>query len=142
MKPIAVVFTLMALILSLSFVSPVDATEIKKWVDENGKVHYGEKALAGDSSTVVNGSISVVKGAQTGKTATLYSTKWCGFCKKARAFLDANGIRYREVDIERSAVDNQRYKQLGGNGVPFLVRGDEKIQGFSKERYTAFFDLL
>jgi hypothetical protein len=32
----------------------------------------------------------------------LYSTAWCGYCRKAREFFAANGIRYVEYDIEKN----------------------------------------
>ncbi|WP_460866851.1 mycoredoxin [Rhodococcus aerolatus] len=32
---------------------------------------------------------------------TIYSTTWCGFCRRLKTQLDAAGIAYDEVDIER-----------------------------------------
>lgn len=34
---------------------------------------------------------------------TLYSTGWCGFCRRLKLQLDEAGIAYDEVDIERDA---------------------------------------
>ena len=31
---------------------------------------------------------------------TMYSTSWCGFCHRARRFLDAYEVTYTEIDIE------------------------------------------
>jgi mycoredoxin len=31
---------------------------------------------------------------------TMYSTSWCGFCHRARRFLDDNDVPYTEIDIE------------------------------------------
>ncbi|MGH3977743.1 MAG: mycoredoxin [Pseudonocardiaceae bacterium] len=31
---------------------------------------------------------------------TMYTTVWCGFCRRLKAQLDRAGIGYREVDIE------------------------------------------
>jgi mycoredoxin len=33
---------------------------------------------------------------------TLYSTSWCGYCRRLKRQLDQNGIAYVEVDIERT----------------------------------------
>lgn len=32
---------------------------------------------------------------------TMYTTVWCGYCRRLKAQLDRAGIGYREVDIER-----------------------------------------
>ncbi|WP_408016059.1 mycoredoxin [Rhodococcus artemisiae] len=31
---------------------------------------------------------------------TIYSTTWCGYCKRLKKQLDENGIGYAEIDIE------------------------------------------
>jgi mycoredoxin len=35
-------------------------------------------------------------------TLTMYSTSWCGYCRRLKSQLERNGISYVEVDIERS----------------------------------------
>ena len=32
---------------------------------------------------------------------TMYSTTWCGYCRRLKLQMDAAGIAYNEVDIER-----------------------------------------
>jgi mycoredoxin len=32
---------------------------------------------------------------------TMYSTTWCGYCRRLKLQLDEAGIAYREVNIER-----------------------------------------
>jgi mycoredoxin len=32
---------------------------------------------------------------------TMYSTTWCGYCRRLKLRLDQAGLAYREVDIER-----------------------------------------
>jgi mycoredoxin len=34
-------------------------------------------------------------------TLTMYSTSWCGYCRRLKTQLDRDGIAYVEVDIER-----------------------------------------
>ena len=34
-------------------------------------------------------------------TLTMYSTSWCGYCRRLKSQLDRNGISYVEVDIEQ-----------------------------------------
>ena len=32
---------------------------------------------------------------------TVYTTSWCPYCRRAKAALEARGIAFREIDIER-----------------------------------------
>ena len=33
-------------------------------------------------------------------TVTMYSTPWCGYCRRLKKQLDESGIGYVEIDIE------------------------------------------
>lgn len=66
----------------------------------------------------------------------LYATEWCGYCKQTREFFDANGIRYRERDVEKSAEAQAAHQQLGGRGVPTIVVGDDVVHGYDIGRLS------
>jgi mycoredoxin len=34
---------------------------------------------------------------------TMYSTQWCGYCRRLKSQLERAGVRYDEIDIERDA---------------------------------------
>ena len=57
---------------------------------------------------------------------TMYSTPWCGYCKRLKSQLDRAGIKYVEVDIEQypdAALIVERVN--GGNQtVPTVVFAD------------------
>jgi len=57
---------------------------------------------------------------------TMYTTGWCGFCARLKAGLDAEGIAYDEVDIERvpDAADVVTAVNGGNRTVPTLVFAD------------------
>lgn len=75
-------------------------------------------------------------GAQSGEVI-LYATEWCGYCAKARELLAADGISYREIDIEKDSTGRQAYQALGGRGVPLLdVRG-QIVRGYNPEAIRA-----
>ena len=117
------------------------AAGISKWVDANGKTHYGSQPPADAQVQTVKKPASVAAPAQAEQAEiTLYSTAWCGYCKKARAYLQRNNIAFTEKDIEKSASANREHKALGGRGVPLLVRnGKETRAGFSQAGYDRFF---
>jgi glutaredoxin len=65
----------------------------------------------------------------------LYSAVWCGYCKKAKAYLAGKGVTYQEVDID-TADGLAAYAQAGGGkGVPLLLAGGQRVQGFSPAAY-------
>lgn len=57
---------------------------------------------------------------------TLYSTGWCGFCRRLKTQLDAAGIGYHEVDIESDAAAAQFVESVnnGNQVVPTLKFAD------------------
>lgn len=63
----------------------------------------------------------------------LYSTAWCGYCTKARNFMNEKGIAFREEDIEKSASARQAYEALGGRGVPLLNVKGTVISGYNPQ---------
>lgn len=71
---------------------------------------------------------------------TLYTTSWCGYCKRARAYLAQKGIGYQDVDIE-TAGGAAAFAQAGGRGgVPLLVANGRHVRGFSIAGYDTIFD--
>lgn len=61
----------------------------------------------------------------------LYGTDWCQFCAKTRAYLTEHHIPFTDLDIEKSPLAKQQHAALGGGGVPVLLVGNRKIQGFN-----------
>lgn len=57
---------------------------------------------------------------------TLYTTTWCGFCRSLKRALDADGIGYREIDIETDpqAAAFVRSVNNGNQTVPTVVFPD------------------
>jgi len=69
----------------------------------------------------------------------LYSASWCGYCKAAKAYLGARGIAYREIDVDTESGQAAYAQAGGGNGIPLLVAGGQRVQGFSQAAYDALF---
>ncbi|UCG78312.1 MAG: glutaredoxin family protein [Nitrospirota bacterium] len=82
--------------------------------------------------------IDRIESGSSDQEVDLYVTSWCGYCKKARNFLLANGVSFNEYDIERDSDAAQRKMQLDGRrGVPFAVINGKKIHGWSEPAYRA-----
>ncbi|MFK7885227.1 MAG: glutaredoxin family protein [Gammaproteobacteria bacterium] len=61
----------------------------------------------------------------------VFSTEWCGYCKKTKHFLNTHDIPYDERDIEQSDAAREAFTRLGGNGVPLVLVGNQIIHGYS-----------
>lgn len=78
-------------------------------------------------------------GRHVGAPVIMYSTKWCPYCHRAREYFKRHSFDYIEYDIEASAENLAKFRELGGRGVPLIVLGDRRLDGFSPR---AFDDLL
>ena len=71
---------------------------------------------------------------------TLYSASWCGYCKKARAFLKKSKLKFTEHDIEKNqnaARELARKAKRAGlqlGGVPIIDVGGRLMKGFDPKR--------
>jgi mycoredoxin len=73
----------------------------------------------------------------------LYTTSWCGWCKKTRSWLDSQGVRYTDHDIERDAAAAAEMRDLtgGDSGVPVVVIDGEVIQGFNQQKMKSLLQI-
>jgi glutaredoxin len=75
-----------------------------------------------------------VRGRQSSEVV-LYSAKWCGYCKKAIAHLDRNGVDYEIRDVDNGAIAQELREKTGRGGVPVLDFSGEILRGYSAEQY-------
>ena len=59
-------------------------------------------------------------------TVTMYSTTWCGYCRRLKTQLDSAGIAYTEVDIEQQPDAAAYVEQVNGGNqtVPTVLFPD------------------
>ncbi|WP_454049553.1 mycoredoxin [Cellulomonas sp. Marseille-Q8402] len=59
-------------------------------------------------------------------TVTMYSTTWCGYCRRLKTQLDSAGIAYAEVDIEQTPDAAAFVEQVNGGNqtVPTVLFPD------------------
>ncbi len=59
----------------------------------------------------------------------VYGTRWCGDCRRARAFLDRHGVAYQWIDIDQDAEAAAQVERLnrGFRSVPTLIWPDGSI---------------
>ena len=64
---------------------------------------------------------------------TVFTTAWCPYCKKTVALLNNLNVNYTNCDIEKSTTAYEKYRAVGGNGVPLILIGNLKIDGYEPE---------
>jgi mycoredoxin len=59
-------------------------------------------------------------------TLTMYTTQWCGFCRRLKAQLGRVGVEMNEVDIERDEAAAEFVMSVNGGNqtVPTLLFAD------------------
>jgi glutaredoxin len=66
----------------------------------------------------------------------LYTTSWCPWCKKAKAFFRSRGIAFIEYDIEKDKEAKRRKERIDRQtGVPFAVINGKGTNGYNEIAY-------
>jgi len=143
--------------------------EYYSWIDENGRMHYSNQKPTNNANIkIINfkenhkttdkapthtnklkqttrsdtlktrSALPGYKGLGSG-TVVMYSTAWCGYCKKARRYFRENNIPFNEYDIEKSSRAKNEHKRHGGSGVPLLLFGQQKMRGFSVDHFEKLY---
>ncbi len=73
------------------------------------------------------------------ESVVLYSATWCGYCTKAKSYLAGKGVSYQEIDIDTSEGKSAFAQAGGGKGIPLLLVGSQRVQGFSAAAYDELF---
>ncbi len=72
----------------------------------------------------------------------IYSTPNCVFCRMAKAFFDANNVKYEEKDVATDLTAQRAIiEKTGQMGVPVIEVGNKIIIGFDKRKLTELLDL-
>jgi len=70
---------------------------------------------------------------ETGKPVVMFSTSTCPYCRRARALLDEEHVAYQDFVIDQSPQARQRFASFGGSGVPVLLIGTRRIEGYRED---------
>jgi mycoredoxin len=62
----------------------------------------------------------------TGQEFVMFSTDWCGYCKRLKRQLDEVGITFREINVEQEPDSADFVEQVNGGNrvVPTLLFSD------------------
>jgi glutaredoxin 3 len=61
----------------------------------------------------------------------IYTTRWCGYCVRAKALLESKGIPYEEIALDDDSAFRQTvFDRTGGWTVPQILLDDRPIGGY------------
>ncbi|HMC13373.1 MAG TPA: glutaredoxin family protein [Gallionellaceae bacterium] len=120
------------------------ASELYRWVDNNGKVHYGDTpevdaeklkfsipdtdAASGVDETNLPYEVRL---ARKNFPVTLYVSEKCGEpCKQARDFLDKRHVPFAETELKTQEEFDDFKQKSGSDSVPVLSVGRNWLKGF------------
>ena len=130
-------------LLALLIVPLLAISEVYKWTDAQGRIHYSDSPPPEAKAKQVKIKVSSIQGpavvsalsdspaAKSKDKVRIYTTPWCGYCKKAKAHLAAKSVLYEEVDVEASEQGRSEFTRIGGRGVPVILVGRQRMDGFS-----------
>jgi len=144
-----ILFLLVSLLIGAVAVSA--SAEIYKYVDADGQLRFTDDPNAAGgaeavqlrpTNTISSGTPSRSQKVKPLPAATkfpkveLFVTSWCGYCKKAEAYLQGKGVPFTVYDIEKDLQAARRKDSLTSKrGVPFALIGDQRLTGFSESAY-------
>lgn len=124
--------------------------DIYTWQDADGRTHFGDrppqesqaKQLKLRINTYTSPEIKPLADfapAQNDRTVVIYSTEWCGVCKKAKRYFKKKKIAYKEYDVEKTDKGKRDFNRLKGRGVPIILVGNQRLNGFSATQFESVY---
>jgi len=63
----------------------------------------------------------------------IYSTRWCGYCVRAKALLESRGSEYEDISLDEDPAFRQKLFDLtGGWTVPQILIDGRPIGGYTE----------
>lgn len=146
--------TSLLLISGLFILSSLCRAEIYQWRDKDGNLHFGDKPPAtAETRTVklkINSyqSVEIMDGSKWAegrdhnnrRRVVMYSTSWCGVCKKAKSYFRNHKIPFQEYDVEKSDKGKRDFKKMNGKAVPIVLVGNTRMNGFTPSRFESIYN--
>ncbi|HET6352603.1 MAG TPA: glutaredoxin family protein [Coriobacteriia bacterium] len=88
--------------------------------------------------------VKAAQGSDSPAALIVYCRSWCPDCRRAKAWLDQNGIAYTEVDVESDpdARDRAAGFNEGRLHTPTFEIGDDICVDFRIERLKELLDMM
>jgi glutaredoxin len=127
-------------------------TNMYRWVDKDGKVHFSDQPPPQTEKNVqqkrIQGNVIEVdkmpfatRDAMKKNPVVLYTAANCDACKEGRTMLTTRGIPFTEkvVDKDQKLLDELK-KTAGETSVPMLMIGNNPIKGYETVQWQSALD--
>ena len=128
-----------------------------RYTDETGTVRFVSslaevpKALRDSARPVANDRVQRAQASKPGaprdeaveqayeraveQKVVVYTTSWCGWCRKTMGFLTRRGVAFENRDIETNEMwKEELIEKTGSTGIPVVEIDGEIIQGYDPDR--------
>lgn len=140
---------LVAFCCALAACTALAQSQVYRWVDKDGKVHFSDTAPPSDARDTTQKSMGggyvaeefpyAVQQAMKKNPVVLYTAPSCGDpCASGRQLLSARGIPFREANLQGDAAAQEALKKLvGGFEVPTLTVGATTLKGYEADGWAS-----
>ena len=145
---------ILLLFFSSSVSSPAIAGEFYKWKDKDGNLFFSDTPPTGVNAEVIplkdepapnsittpkvnslkpKSGIAEEKRPYSSIKVIMYITSWCGYCRKAREYLQSLRVNLAEYDVEKNPSKEKEMlsKSGGAKGVPLIDVEGIILRGYS-----------
>ena len=145
---------ILLLFFSSSDSSPAIAGEFYKWKDKDGNLFFSDTPPTGVNAEVIplkdepapnsittpkvnslkpKSGIAEEKRPYSSIKVIMYITSWCGYCRKAREYLQSLRVNLAEYDVEKNPSKEKEMlsKSGGAKGVPLIDVEGIILRGYS-----------
>jgi glutaredoxin len=136
------------LCLLASLASGLSQAEVYTWKDAQGRTHFGDRPPPESAPTRVELKINTIHrpeildldtGLSDDRQVVIYTADWCGVCRQAKGYFERKRIPYKEYNVETSTRGRRDFERLDGTGVPIVLVGNRRMNGFSAERFEQLY---
>ena len=128
-------------------------TNVYRWVDKDGKVHFSDTPPPEDAQSVSQKRMGggypeesqlpyATQMAMKRNPVTIYTASGCGNpCDRGRELLSKRGVPFSEKNAGGSQADRDALVKLAGSAeVPLLMIGDNKVRGYDEDQWNSALD--
>ncbi|HXZ48555.1 MAG TPA: glutaredoxin family protein [Usitatibacter sp.] len=127
-------------------------TNVYRWVDKEGKVHFSDTPPPEEAKDVsqkrMGGYVEesqlpyATQMAMKSNPVVLFTAKGCGTpCDRGRELLSNRGVPFSERNAQASTADMDALRKLAGDlEVPLLLVGENKVKGFDEDSWNSALD--
>lgn len=140
-------------LLALAAASAHAQSNVYRWTDKDGKVHFSDSPPPDDAKDAVQRRLGgggpddtslpyATQDAARRNPVSIFTSTDCGDpCAQGKELLEKRGVPYQERNPQDSVADKEELNKLaGGLYVPTLAVGSKPLKGFDEGQWNSALD--